>query len=235
MIGGNKKLFKLFISSIFFISCNNEQKKGSIVVDTTFLAKYDGPEYHAVFIDKKESYFYNQILSAVKINSSEYSNAIAAITESSKIDINRFSIPLKTEWVSLHIYKEKFYVYSPSEPWVNLHLAFNDSTVIMNFFNDGYLPSLIEKFKYREDGSIEIKTKGLYREYSQIIISFLSKQKDIAIIEFPLAKIEGRYNLMCAKGKIKNYPIIVNHCPTQRCFEWQFDKPDFDSLLKRAE
>jgi hypothetical protein len=93
--------------------------------------------------------------------------------------------------------------------------------------------SIIETINYRKGGSIEINTKGLHKEYAQLLIHFLSKQMDVAIIEFPLKNKENRYHLVCAKDSIKRYPIIVNYCPGRRCDEWQFDKPDFALLLKK--
>ena len=209
--------------------------KSQSLSDTSIISRYKEDDYHVVFIDKEGSSFYDGILKGVKVDSFHYNNVLQEIKDSSNISIKRFSLHIKREWISLNVYKDKFYVYVPSEPYVNLHLAFTDSTVIINFFSDGYIPFIMQGITDKKDGSIEFNIKGLYYEYSQIIVHFLSRQKDIAIVEFPLKQGEGRYHLVGAKEKIRSFPIIVNYCPGRRCDEWQFDKPDYKVLLSKGK
>ncbi|HEX8333647.1 MAG TPA: hypothetical protein VF622_13585 [Segetibacter sp.] len=231
-----QSLFQLFAVIVFLMGCNNKQVKSQGKSDTTIIARYKEEDYHVVFEDRKGSSFYEGILKGVEVDTFQYNRVLQEIKDSFNISIKRFSLPLKREWVSLNVYKDKYYAYAPSEPWVNLHFAFTDSTVIINFFNDGYIPSIIQSIT-NKDGSIVLNIKALYYyddEYSKIIVHFLLKQKDIAIIAFPLKQGEGRYHLVGAKEKIRSFPIIVNYCPGRRCAEWQFEKPDYKMLLSKG-
>lgn len=134
--------------------------------------------------------------------------------------------------VQLISIQKKYYAYIPSEPYFNTYLKLSDSTLTLNYFNDGCIPALLQKVKWINNKTVQIRTKSLYVEDSIVVFHFLDDSKTISVLEFPLRKNKRRFQLMVAKKNLNKFPLIVNYCPNNRCSEWNFDPPNFKSLIK---
>lgn len=207
--------------------------KAQNVSDTVFLfrERFDS-SYHAIYIDKKKSPFYQTISKHITIDPDVYKTSIQQLSDSGRIKTRHFNIDVFPEWYSLYLYKNKYYVYSPSEPYTNTYIKISDSTIVLNNFNDGCIPALLSNIDRINNKTLEIVTSGLYREDSKIIFHFLTKKKDVAVVEFPLREENKGYLLMVAKNSLRRFPIIVNYCMTNRVKEWEFDKPDFKKIIE---
>ncbi|HUC80104.1 MAG TPA: hypothetical protein VMR70_04275 [Flavisolibacter sp.] len=200
--------------------------------DTTFLHRaIENGEYHAIFLDRENSSYHNELSEGFVIDTFIYNDILQNLKDSGK-RMSYFPIGLDRDWYSLHQYKQKYYAYLPSEPYVNLYIRITDSTIIMNDFNDGLIPAFIQNIEWVNAKTLKIYSAGLYKEHSVIIFHFLTTAKNLAVVEFPNADEKFRFNLLATKKKLKDYPIIVNHSPNGRAHEWEFERIDFEALLK---
>ena len=218
----------ILISSLLWFSMSFAQQP-----DTTFLFRNDkNGVYHAVFVDTTGTAdAYSWIAQSMRIDTLMYEEAIAR--EKKEIGVvKKNQIPLAESWFSLHQFKGKFYVYSPSEPYYNLYVKFTDSTMIINYFDDGLRPSLITSVSKIQKNKLEIRSQGDLSSMNRMIIHFLTTERDVAIFEFPDSQLENKYALMVAENSLRKFPIIVNYCETDRVGKWNFEEIDFQKLLR---
>lgn len=57
------------------------------------------------------------------------------------------------------------------------------------------------------------------------------EKNGIAVFEENTKGYPPGYYLMIAANKIRNFPIIVNYCKTNKQLEFNFDNPDYRKLL----
>ncbi|MDP1764843.1 MAG: hypothetical protein Q8L07_13250 [Sediminibacterium sp.] len=203
--------------------------------DTSFLAKeFLNGAYHVVFIDhNRQSAFYKQIQNLIPLDTVLYNKTLNELYSGGSKPNTKFqSIGIDRDWYSLHQYKGKYFAYAPSEPYYNIWLRITDSTVLLNYFNDGVLPAIIKNSKW-ENNNLVIETISKYETDTIIKIHVINSAKGIAILEFPKRPNESKYSLIVSSRRIRNFPIIVNYCAEQRAAEWKFDDPNFINLLNK--
>lgn len=202
--------------------------------DTTFLMReLDTNGYRAVFFDKRNSRYHHQIIKSFMIDSSLFSGNLKVDGSDLKKEAIKAEYSTVGEWISIYLYNQIAYAYSPSEPYFNLYINVKDNLVILDDFNNGLVPSFIVESKILNSSKITYKLDGLDTTYSQLIFHFLNNDKSIAVVEFPLSK--NRFYLVARKQQFFELPIIVNYCPLNRCKEWDFDKIDFHKLLNKSK
>jgi hypothetical protein len=221
-----------YISFITFLWMVPFQPYGQVKKDTAFLHRaFENGSYHAIFLANKNSPFHDEVSEGFKIDTFTYNSFVRDLKDSGN-SIRNFEINFNQDWYSLHQYKQKYYAYLPSEPYVNSYIRITDSTVILNDFNDGLIPALIQKLEWLDAKTLKIHTAAVYKEYSVLIFHFLNVARDLSVIEFPYKDKKIRFRLSASKDRLKKYPIIVNYCPDARVHEWEFEKPKFEALLK---
>jgi hypothetical protein len=230
------KKFVFFVIMLYYCVV---QASGQGISDTSFLLRelISPDTYHAVFVTRnKKSVFYTQLQQHIAIDTNLYNQTIKELRDSLRTPLKRTpQLVINRDWYSLHQYKSKYFMYSPSEPYFNTWLRITDSTVVMNYFNDGVLPAIIKKAAWKDPNTLAICTISKYDHDNQIIIHFVNKQKGIMVLEFPKRAADNRYILMVSSSHMKEYPLIVNYCRTQRVAEWKFDKSDFSGLLESSK
>lgn len=206
----------------------------SVGKDTTFIYKdtVDG-ELQTIFIDNnKESKFYDYISNfnfqyfdndSYKYSTDYFKEQKITLTNAKPI------IPL-TNWVALEQYKGQYYAYHPCDFLFHFRQSVNDTTFI-DWTGEGPVANKIIEQKKIDSKTYEFKLTGIYDKNRIIIIHIIDLNKEIAVFEEITSESDKRYYLMIASDKIKSVPIIVNHCPTRKQIELQFDEPDFKMLL----
>ena len=208
----------------------------SVVKDTTFLFKktVDG-ELQTIFIDNnKDSKAYNKIcrFTFQHFDNESYKYSTDYLREN-KLTLSKVKpvIPW-SNWVTLKQYKNKFYAYHPCDFLFHFRQSVNDTTFI-DWTGEGPEASKIIEQKKIDDKTYEFKLTGISAQDRKIAIHIIDTKKGIAVFEQTTNGTDKRYYLMIAADKIKSVPIIVNHCPTQKQTEQDFDKTDFKTLLTR--
>lgn len=231
--------------------CEEELKRYTSQFDsskTIFVKEERDGMVSRYFIDEnRNSEMYSRIdqsyLSKEELTS--ISQSIKELKDSSKISANKTKINIPIKWVELHRYKNKYYVYKPSDGMYNTTYRFvNDSTLVSL---SGMLETqMIHKFYKKDSHTYKFSMVGIGfsasldgESKSKIVktdwtIHYIDLQNQIALWDFYVWG--DRYQaLMIPLDRIKDYPLIVNH---QSCMKWPFefsnwDKIDFNKFLKK--
>ena len=210
---------------------NGQTKK-----DTTFLLQEflsDGA-YHVVFVENNPNSNYYKMIQLPKIDFSEYKGNLKKITDSFSVPIKKHLLyNIAKEWYPLKLYKNKYYLYIPSDPGINPWVKINDSSINELYFDPGIVTSIIKNTERIDSNTIQLTVANLTVGQVSFKVHVININKGLAIFERPYSSPEYKYTLMIEKSKIKNYPIIVNYCNESRVDEWKFDNPDFLTLLRK--
>ena len=204
----------------------------SFAQDTSFIFKNTANGvYHAIFIEQKpDSKYYDWIAGFTfdKNDAREYAWSIKYLKEQNPQPLKKYNTgDLPKQWCSLFRYKGQFYLYSPSDYISNYNVGITDSTYI-DYTGEGPMANRINAFLKVSAGKFLFNLSG-YNDPKKIIrIHVVDKKRGIAVFEHPNALPKQRYQFMVQADKMKNFPIIVNYCKTQKQEEFDgFDKVDF--------
>lgn len=205
--------------------------------DTTFILRNTGEYYHAIFIDKANSEYYNTIINRTNndVDSLDFQENIQEFRKKypqgfTKHDLGDF----ERNWVPIYLYKGKYYVYAPSEWGFNNWVSITDSFLIEYSFDDCADPAVIKSIAKKNDNNLSLDIEKSCTQGTSINITVIDPKNQIAIFEYPDYKESLRYRLMVSANKVRNFPIIVNYCEVQKQYELEFDKVDYLQLLKNA-
>lgn len=200
--------------------------------DTSYLLRkhVDGGN-HLVFITNALSSRL-EIINLITVDSAIYNQTIKTFNDSGFVQ-GLYRMNVHSDWYSLHRYKNQHYLYVPSEPYVNMYIGINDSTLVMNYFNDGCIPALIRGFGWKDSRTLKIATTSIYQEDSVVIFHFVGPLQDVAVVEFPYRAKDRRYHLLVSKNSMQKFPVIVNNCDGFRCAEWVFEQEDYEVLINK--
>jgi hypothetical protein len=164
-----------------------------------------------------------------------YTEVYNDILADSSIDIfkhTNMDLPLK--WSSLFIYKDTYYVYSPSDWYTYFGFEITDSTLIRHT-GEGPYPELLLSYKKVTDSKYLISTKAFFpKENYNIEINIIDEKLGIAIWEIKTSG-ETYYKLMVDSEKVKDFPMAVCNCSIGKClYEFKFDKPDYKEMINNA-
>ena len=216
--------------------------------DTTFLLRkvsdsiYNGYNfYHAIYFERnKNAKEYDWIRNFgfdKYYGKNEFRRDVNETKKYLQTELKK--IPLKgivTKWCELKLYKDSFYMYSPSEYCENSQFEITSSLVIEKGCERTF--SILDTIIKLSETHYQIKAKAISyqlhpKKYTRTInIYFINKKEGIAVIEGIFWDGKG-FMLMVNAANIKHFPLIVNHCITDKTDEFEFDKIDFDSLLKK--
>ncbi len=138
-----------------------------------------------------------------------------------KIDLKS----LIKKWSPLHIYKGKYYVYSPSD-WIS-HFAFTiTDSVIINHGGEGPEPLVIKKYKKVSNSEFQFEVYDLDSLITTVRIRIIDIKKQIALWEFK-NKSYYRRELMVNAAYVNSFPMVVTDCHDRKCIlEFAMDKID---------
>jgi hypothetical protein len=219
--------FMLAILSLIFHQTILSQKT---TTDTTFLLKEPN---HSIFIDNsKTSKFYDNIadFKFYKYEKDTYARSLQYLKDRdlklTKTDIK--DIPRK--WIILKYYKNQFFTYHPSDFYAHFKISISD-TALIEHSGEGPIANKIVSFKKINDHTFSLKLSRDDIPKRELAIHIVDKKNGIAIFEMLTDRQKKQYFLMIDARKIRQLPIIVNYCKTQKQAEFDFDEPDYKKLL----
>jgi hypothetical protein len=202
--------------------------------DTTFLLKETVDGLHIIFIDySKDSKFYTSI-SDFKFglfDSASYKISLEYLKENNQTLTKKAPIIPWTNWVTLKQYKGQFYAYYPSDFLFHFSQSINDTTFI-DWTGEGPNANKIIDSRKIDSKTYEFRLDGIYEKDRKLKIHIIDNKKCIAVFEQRSNGNDVQYYLMIAAEKIKSVPIIVNYCRTQKQLEFEFETPDYKTMLK---
>lgn len=215
------------------------QKNG---LDTIFIVKeiQKGGIYHAIYIEPNKSSKYYDRINNFKLDLNAYQELLKYLTgkQPAKLPKHKTTI-IPKKWLELHAYKNKYYVYSPSDLGYNSRLRITDTTLI---WHDMELnANVINSVQTIDQNTVEFDvTKLAFSQISGKLINVKSKlrihvidpKNHIAVFEFITKGAPAWYELRVGADKIRNFPMIVNYCKGEKQIEFMFDDVDFKKLLK---
>jgi hypothetical protein len=204
----------------------------TIIPDTTFIQRdTTNGNYHAIFIDTAKSSLYYDYINSFQFDetdSASYQTSVDCLKPFSYVNNDIFGLPKR--WLSLNIYKEDYYLYSPSDYINNYRAAITDSNYI-GYYKEGPQAAKINTITKTNLTTYRLELSTCNNSIDELFIHIIDPQRGIAVFEFPYATITDRYILMVDADKAKDFPIIVNY-GTVKFAEFKFEYPNFDRLLK---
>jgi hypothetical protein len=223
-----RKHLKYLVTVLVLISSQKLFGRGASA-DTFFLLK---DATHTVFIDTdRHSRFYNVIgdFSFGQFDTATYDRSLDYLKER-KMKLTKNNIhDIPKKWILLNYYKNKFYTYYPSDFYSHFKLIITD-TAFIDFSGEGPCANKVLSYKRVDGKTMEFSLAGIEKPSRRLIIHIIDEQKGIAVFEEPDNK-DNRYYLMISAEKMRQLPIIVNHCTIQKEAEVEFDEPNFKKLI----
>ncbi|TAH08400.1 MAG: hypothetical protein EAZ13_03810 [Sphingobacteriia bacterium] len=206
--------------------------KRSLYVDTP----YNYTIYHAIYIDSNyatSGLKYLVDFSFGQFDSTTYFEGLKNLTKN-KFHKHSLSKQFPRKWIALYKYKKNFYTYHPSDFGNHCKFQITDTTT-MDFTMEGPEPSLILSAKQISSNNIEIIRKN-YWQGNRLTINIIDTTRGVAIFTFAPTKYRpySYKRLMVSADKAKIFKTIVNYCPTDKMYEFDFDKIDFEQLEKNG-
>jgi len=137
------------------------------------------------------------------------------------------------KWIALYQLKGAYYLYRPCDWGYHFRFEITDSTTI-NYTMEGPEPSRLEKVSFTSTTHAVIEGVN-YWEGRRVEIKVIDIERGIAVLTFGPTKYRKGVNriIMIDARKAHLFPVIVHYCPTSKAPEIDFDKIDFDMLLKQ--
>jgi hypothetical protein len=237
---------KTGLASIFLlllISCGNDpvSDKGKNTTDTIFLKQPVADSFYSIFyIEKNRESDHYKFLADFSFNQYENLDEYNKALLEKNIHVKKFdTYGLPVEWVPLNLYKGKYYLYVPSDAGNLGRRILNDSLLIF-WFMDGPSPNVLSSVKKINETTYTIHSMNKlfdgegYVNPEILNIYIIDKINKIAVWEYKSKKEKTfNYSLYIPKENIKNYDLIVSYCDTGKQSEFEFDQPDFASLLHK--
>lgn len=222
----------LLILSFFLCNILSAQFKQN---DTLFFVReLNDSLYHRVFIDtNKKSAFYTYVsdfnISGFDIDT--YKRSLNYLY-SKKLTPKKLALTnIPREWVRLETYKGQIYVYSPADYYSHYKVKITDSLWI-DWTGEGPEATYIQKLTLLASSTYQFTLKSQMYPYREILIRYIDEQKGIALFQIKrynpdVKKQEVYYRLMADVRKMRNIPLLVNTCDTQKQDELDFDIIDY--------
>lgn len=201
--------------------------------DSAILSKETLPDgsYSVVFIDTGKHSRYRDEIRQLNIDTVQYKQQVQELRDSLGVRIMRHRVPTMPKvWHTLYLYKNKYYLYRPSDPGTSPWLKITDSTLVELYFDPGIVTSLVAGVETSKD-KVQLWFSNMTDRAASLVIHYVDPVRGVAIIERNYGPSEIRYTLMVSEDKLHLYPIIVNYSKDGRIEEWTFDKPDYLKLL----
>ncbi|WP_429384350.1 hypothetical protein [Mucilaginibacter sp. UYCu711] len=206
--------------------------------DTFFLKRKttNGVRTNSIFIDQnKNSLFYNTVFGVSVYDNQNIRYYLNELSKRKAVlsHLNLSDFP--TEWRPVVKYRNKYYLYQPSDAGGKGTIMVTDSTLMPYLFGDGYTPIALDSVTKKTDNLYIIKTKHLVSIDqscpSEVNIFVLDKKTMLAVWEM---KNENgtEYRLMVPKATMQYFPIIVNSS-TNKEDEFDFETIDYKKLINR--
>ena len=132
-------------------------------------------------------------------------------------------------WNSVHVFQNKYFVYSPSDWIANTGYYISDSIIYETNSDPDDLFFILNYKRLAKDLN-EFRTINYFGKQKYVQIKLVDSRLGIYVWSFINEKheLESRY-LMQDSRYAKNLPMIVCDCGENKCvLEFKFDEPDFE-------
>jgi hypothetical protein len=171
--------------------------------DTLFFYKSpDDSGSQLVFIDTPFSNFHQKVYN--RILSSADQKAAAFLAKNAN-----------NAWISVKLYKGRYYVYYPSEVFVNVVIAYNGTSLLYNDFSDGFVFCPVVKTIKPNATTVYFKDSFNKKQY----VKFEKISQWVYSVNSTM--FAGGKEFFIKLRDLEKLPIIINLCP-ERCSEFQF-------------
>ena len=224
------------ITIIYFIGAFSHPAFGQVKkeeINYIYKDSIKGFSQSIFFETNKQSKFYKNIKSFTlsDFDKDSYINSLKYLRLNEISLTKRKTIVPSKEWIILKKYKGKFYAYHPCDFYHFYKVSINDSTYI-DWTGEGALANRILSQSQINDSTFEVSTTGILVKYRTIRITLIDTARGIAIFEELTRNKLPKYFLMIRADKIESVGFIVNNCETEKQFELDFERPDFNKLLQ---
>jgi hypothetical protein len=248
LIKWNRKMFNTikkntvkYITILAIILAFHLEMSGQpTAADTLFISRDTfGGSYHAVFIENNASSIYYDWITDFSFDNSDslsYKESLKSLQGEKPVKLNKTKIPksLPRQWCTLNSYKNKYYLYAPSDWGNNSNLLINDTTII-EYFMEGPYAYVIDSFKIINRNTFEFSIQCSYRTTRKMTIYMIDWEKQIAVFDNHSEYDDYRYTMMVGKARARKFPIIVNYCKYEKQMEFDFGKADLKSILPKLK
>jgi len=236
-----KALFYLSVFCLLFLIACSGNKKNTQKNDTVFLVNVSNKDWgQKTFIEKNRNAAEYKSLLNFKFDS----NLTAAFIESTRdlkqhypSSLKKFNIGnIPREWVPIHQYKNKYYLYSAAESDLEGRLIVTDTTLIRQWgYDDGPIAQPLLSVKKTAKNTWLLKTDAYYQSppnAETLIIHTIDRSTNLAVWE-EFSKLRGHNYWLCVpRDNADKFDMIVNRSDGRsKIGEFIFDKIDYQKLL----
>jgi hypothetical protein len=201
-------------------------KPAMSVQDTVFLKHRSKNDHSAVFIDTSSSTSYYSrfgffVPDSTVLSQDRHSDSVlqAGSTLHFPDQLREFI----GEWVDVHRYRNKYYLYYPCDGMNQWRMILSDSAIF--YFNGGDSYSLFPIIKVSvKRHEIQLRLRAPLSDTGGtklLTIRILEESKPNQPVKFEGYQRNLQY--MIPVEMVRRYPIIVNDCPDQKESEVEFD------------
>lgn len=207
--------------------------------DKTFISIAAGiGYYHAVYIDRNKNSEHRKMLTDFSFHEEDnktYLSVKSSIEEKIPGSFNEqkmFDLP--QNWLPLYQYKDKYYLYAPSD-WGNAHRCIINSREFISWYMEGPYPFPFSSVKKLSNHQYILTVLNPFESISfstQIIIHIIDPATKLAVFEYTDWEDDYRYQLYVSVDHADSFDLVVNYCEDQKVMEFDFDKIDYAKLIK---
>jgi hypothetical protein len=193
--------------------------------------------YHAIYIDTTHASKQLSWLTDFSFDESDHLGLISHHEYWEERDPGSFRKQhmhgLSKEWLPVHPYKGNYYLYAPSD-WGNAGRRILTDSSFIYWYMDGPTSVPIRNVikKDRKDYSFEIRNFGS-DEFTAVNLTVIDPITQLTLFEFTDEAEAYRYRLYVPVSHLKHFDLIINHCETQKQREFQFEKLDINTLIRK--
>lgn len=241
-----KKTLTILLILFSMVSCgqnNSEQKKTEQIEPETrhYLAKRDSvildTQFGSVYITRDTTIKLYDWLAPNKIDTIEFrklydTEFMTNFKERSNSQIKHFNnIPINGDWCSLYLFKDKFYVYSPSDWMFNNRMLISDSA-IYNMSSSNWEIQLIQNFSKTPTGELKFNLVDYNGFKNELTIKFVDEDKSVSLWIYKLEGEQPLFELRVKSSNVRDYEMIINDCLGVKCYqEFLFETPEYDAII----
>lgn len=220
---------------------NDISSEAAVNDDTIFIKRELTKDfYHAIYLDTtRDSEYYDRLTDFEfnKYDLQTYSEHYRYVKENKPKTFEKVNLTkIPENWIPVYSYKGDYYLYSPSDWGSAGRRIINDSTFVY-WYMDGPFPVPLVDVSEVEYGKIVLEMMKLFNGKSfneKLIIHQIDSKTGLSVFEFAEESESNKYQLYLPVESARKFDMVINYCDNQKQLEFDFDKIDFEELIKEA-
>ncbi|QXV66606.1 hypothetical protein INP83_05865 [Mucilaginibacter sp. 21P] len=206
--------------------------------DTMFLQKEKTKDYyHIVYVEKNHAAQIFKDLVNFKFDHYDtvnYKQAYRVLKVRNPKPLKKYDLAgLPNEWLPVYTYRGERYLYAPAD-WGNADKRMiTDSTIIYRG-EEGPEPHVLNDFKKIGNNKYNLKAPPFYQfvKKSNINIYIIDPKTKLSVWEDTELPPAYRYRMYVPRQSAGSYNMVVNYCKAAKMPEFEFDKVNYQALIK---